>query len=151
MANLSDFFSDELKQENANNNLKIGAVIIRHETLTTPPKIKRSIIVGFSRDKAILASIFINSEINPNLFPTEESKELHLELNAIDRPYLTHTSYADCSRLHEHSIEDIKSSMVSNPASHLGELCESDLFKILGKIKSAKTISVRKKKEYGWL
>ena len=151
MQSLGDFFPNELREQNAENNLTIGAVIRRYETSTTPPKIKRSIIIGFDTNSVILAYIFINSEINPNLFPTEDSKNLHLELKVTDRPYLSHTSFADCSQLHEYSVDSLKALVTSDSSSHLGELSADDLSNILDKIKSAKTISNSKKRKFGLL
>ncbi len=108
MQNLGDFFSDELKEQLANDNFKVGAIIRRLDNSTTPPKIKRSIIVGFDTSKVFLAYVLINTEINPNLFPTQSLKDLHLELDTIGRSYLTHTSYVDCSQIKEEDAESIK-------------------------------------------
>lgn len=68
MQNFSDFFPDELKEQIANNNLKVGAVLRIPVSFTTPPKVKRLVIVGF----IALASVLINSEINPKNFQQKD-------------------------------------------------------------------------------
>lgn len=152
MQKLGDFFPNPLQTQLIDHRLKIGAVIRRYETTTTPPKIKRSIIVGLNVDKVVLAYIFINSEVNPNLFPTQDLKDLHLALAATnDRPYLSHNSFADCSQLHEENVESIKDLITNDAEAHLGELSENDLSTILTKIKTAKTISKNKKRKFNLL
>ena len=92
---LSDSFPDGFKKDFAQRNLKIGSVIRLYLGDTNPPKQKRFILVGQSYDKLLFAAIFINSEINPNIFPTQELKDLNLKLLASERDYLDHDSYAD--------------------------------------------------------
>ncbi|ACU05352.1 hypothetical protein Phep_3157 [Pedobacter heparinus DSM 2366] len=92
---LSDCFPEQFRQEFAERNLKIGSVIRVMVNDTNPPKEKRFILVGQSYDKLIFATIFINSEINPNIFPTQELRDLNLELLADSRSYLSHDSFAE--------------------------------------------------------
>ena len=53
----------------------IGTVIKAFLANTNPPKEKRFIIVGESYDHLFLACVFINSEINENVFRTETLKK----------------------------------------------------------------------------
>ena len=151
MQNLGDLFPDNLRVQLINDNFKVGAVLRRFEYLTIPPKIKRSIIVGFDSSKVILAYVFINTEINPNLFPTQVLRDLHLELDPRDRDYLSHTSHVDCSQIFEVDAESIKNMMMNDTELHLGELSVVDLSNVLEKIKNAKTISKNIKKKFGLL
>lgn len=68
---LSDSFPENFRKEFARRDLKIGSVIRVYVQDTIPPKEKRFILVGQSYDKLIFATIFINSEINPNVFLTQ--------------------------------------------------------------------------------
>ena len=95
----SEHFPESFRKEFASRNLKIGSVIRVYVNDTNPPKEKRFILVGQSFDKIIFASIFINSEVNPNVFHIQELKDLNLELSAKERAYLDHDSYADCSTI----------------------------------------------------
>ncbi len=73
---------------------------------TTPPKIKRLLIVGIE-NKNTIATIFINSEINPLVLNTVELQKLQYELTTINCPFLEHISYADCSKIKDRSYADI--------------------------------------------
>jgi hypothetical protein len=95
MQNLGDLFPDDLKDQFANDNFKIGAVLKYHVDSTNPPKYKRLIIIGFDNQKVFLASVFINSEINPNIFKSPQARNQHLELDANNRDYLDKTSFVD--------------------------------------------------------
>jgi hypothetical protein len=149
MPNLSDFFPDELKEQFANSHFNVGAVLRYHVDFTTPPKIKRFVIVGFDQQKIALASVLINSEINPNIFPTPELKALHLELEATNRDYLEHTSYVDCSQIIEQEVMTLKELLADDPSIHLGELDSKDLAVLLEKIRTAGTIPAKIKKKFG--
>lgn len=150
MQNFSDFFPDELKEQLANNNLKVGTVLRIPVSFTTPPKVKRLVVVGFDSENIALASVLINSEINPNKFPTQKMKDLHLELDGNNRDYLDHTSYVDCSQIREMEVTTIKSMLIEDPAICLGELDTADLTNVVDKIKTAYTISNKIKKKFGF-
>jgi hypothetical protein len=108
MQKFSDFFSPDLKRQFAEENLKIGAVLKYHVPFTIPPKTKRIVIVGFDNQKVALASVLINTEINPNKFSTPESRNLHLELDSEGRTYLDHTSFIDCSQILSKTFQPLK-------------------------------------------
>ncbi|WP_442588894.1 hypothetical protein ACSBL2_22940 [Pedobacter sp. AW31-3R] len=146
---LSDSFPEHLRQEFAQRNLKIGSVIRVYVQDTIPPKEKRFILVGQSYDKLIFATIFINSEINPNIFPQQELRDLNIELTTKDRAYLDHDSYADCSNIKKRNASWLLDIISIDPARVIGEVSEDDLKTIREKIKSARTISPALKKTFG--
>lgn len=146
---LSDSFPENFRQEFAQRNLKIGSVIRVYVKDTNPPKEKRFVLVGQSYDKLIFASIFINSEINPNVFPTQELRDLNLELTAGERPYLSHDSYADCSSIYKRDADWLLTIIGEDPAKIIGEVSGSDLKDIREKIKAARTITPAIKKTFG--
>jgi hypothetical protein len=148
MQSLGDFFPKETKEQLASENFKIGAVLRYHVDFTTPPKVKRLIIVGFDAEKVLFASVFINSEINPKVFPSKELQDLLIGLDADGRAYLTHPSFVDCSNLIEQDIASIKEQLTEFPDMHLGFLNEEDLDTVRSKIKKAKTIPLATKKKY---
>lgn len=149
MSSLGDAFPPDWRENLAKENLKRGAVIRIAVPDTTPPKIKILIVVGIEDGNALLATVFINTDINPNVFNTIELQKLQLELTKSNCPYLDHNSYADCSKIRERSYTDILEVIKKNPSSHLGELNEEDFKRVKALIKSSKTISVRLKKKYG--
>ena len=146
---LSDSFPEDYKKGFAQRNLKIGSVIRLYVGDTNPPKQKRFILVGQSYDKLLFASIFINSEINPNVFPTQELKDLNLQLIASERDYLDHDSYADCSNMQKRSAEWLLKIIGEDPSRVIGEVSDADMKEIRTRIKSARTIAPSIKKTFG--
>ena len=149
MENLGNFFSDELKNQWANDNLKIGPVLRLFDNETNPPKFKLWIIVGFDTEMLSCAQIYINSKINTNIFRTIEAQNLHLKLEAENRSYLTHDSYVDCSELEIRRVSEIRALIVEDAERHKGELADEDLADILLKLREAPTIETKIKKKYG--
>jgi len=148
---LGDLFPDSLKEKLASNQLKVGSVLRYHVDNTTPPKIKRMVIVGFDREVVFFVYVFINSDINPNMFPTPVLRDLHIELDPKGRTYLDHNSFVDCSKIREDNVEYIKSLLTIDSNIHIGNLSEDDCSNVLEKIRTAKTISVAQKRKYGLL
>ena len=146
---LSDSFPDGFKKDFAQRNLKIGSVIRLYVGDTNPPKQKRFILVGQSYDKLLFAAIFINSEINPNIFPTQELKDLNLKLLASERDYLDHDSYADCSNMQKRSADWLLKIIRKDPYRVIGEVSDADMKEIRARIKSARTIAPAVKKTFG--
>lgn len=149
MQSFGDFLPKETKEQLANENFKVGSVLKYHVDFTTPPKIKRVIIVGFDAERVLFASVFINSEINPKIFPSKELQDLHIAFDAVNREYLSHSSFVDCSNLIEQDIAAIKQKLSDSPDMHLGFLSEADLNEVQSKIKGAKTIALEIKEKYG--
>ncbi len=146
---IGDSFPKELKEEFSNRNLKAGCVIKCFVNDTNPPKEKRFIVMGVSYDKIALGTVYINTHINPNVFPTEELKQLHIPLESDNRDYLDHDSFVDCSKLYEKKLSEIKLIIEADVDSYLGELSPEDYKIIRDKIKISKNISVHVKKKFG--
>jgi hypothetical protein len=149
MQNLGDLFPDELKGQFADDNFKIGAVLKYHIGSTIPPKYKRLIIIGFDAHNMFMASVFINSQINPNIFRSPQARQQHLELDVNNRTYLDKISYVDCSQIKIEDTTAIKDLLVTNPSIHIGELSNSDLTDVLDKIKNSPTITPKEKRRFG--
>lgn len=146
---LSNLFPEEFKEDFAKRNIKIGTVIKVFVTDTHPPKEKRLILVGISYDKLLFASVFINSEVNTNVFNSQELLALNLVLEAKDREYLDHNSHVDCSEIKKRDAKWLYQLVLEKPERVLGEVSEIDLQQIKLRIKSAKTISPATKKTFG--
>lgn len=146
---LGDSFPDKFKSDFSERNIAVGKVLRIKVKDTKPPKIKRFVIVGFSEDKCTLASVYINSEINPNINWSLEQQELQLELTSDNRDYLSKTSYIDCSKLIIKDHKEISSIVEARSDSVLGEMNETDLKLVVEKLKSSRTIKGKIKKRYG--
>ena len=145
---LGDFFPDDKRNEFAESKLKIGSVIKADVKDTTPPKTKRFIIVGIDNANILLATVYINSEINPNIFNTRYLKDLQYNLEKKDREYLDHDSYVDCSNLKIKKVDEIIRILKNSPLAYLGELNDEDLNMVKEKIKNSRTISIKEKKDF---
>ncbi len=130
-------------------NIEVGQVLKMHVQDTTPPKEKRFIVIGFSPDETLLATVYINSNINERINWSAEQQALQVEFNSDGRNYLNKKSYIDCSKLTERKTEDIGSVIDSNPEAIIGYLSEADYERIAEAIRSAPTIKGKYKKKYG--
>ncbi|MCW5910350.1 MAG: hypothetical protein KIT62_04710 [Cyclobacteriaceae bacterium] len=149
MPPLGDAFPGEFRKKFAEINIRIGSVIKTFVTDTTPPKIKRFVILGISVDKLAIGTLYINSAINPNLFPTPELKNLHLKLEKQSRDYLDHDSFLDCSKIYEKEYEDLLAVLQNDTSCLIGQLSSDDLILVKRTVKEARTIPLRTKKKFG--
>lgn len=149
MATLGDFLPADWRESLANNNLKEGAVIRILVPDTTPPKTKLLIIISIEESRVLLASIFINTDINPNVLNTPDLESLQFPLLVERNQFLSHDSYADCSKITPRTYETVFNAVKNEPACHLGQLHDADFNSIRLLIKSTKTIPVRIKKQFG--
>lgn len=149
MSSLGSFFPDDMRRKLANENLKIGSILRLMVTDTVPPKIKRLIVVGMDTEKVMLATVFINTEINPYIFNSKELQELQLPLESQEHDFLDHDSFVDCSKIQERKLAIILEAMTQDPSIHLGLLPDVNLKTIRVAISKSKTIAIRIKKKYG--
>jgi hypothetical protein len=105
---IGDFFPQEYKDDHTDSIVVPGSVFRFYTEKTTPPKIKRFVILALNNDLAIVGMLYINSQINPNVFPTEELRSYHIPLDAEKCSFLDHDSYLDCSQILELPIDQIK-------------------------------------------
>jgi hypothetical protein len=141
--NLGDFFPDSFKEEFARKNLQIGSVLKLHIKDTNPAKEKRFTVVGKTTDGLCLATVFINSEINPFINFSPELQQLHCFFKANGREYLDHDSYVNCSTIYIRNHDELHEALE-------GLLNESDLQIIRSKIVSSPKIKGRDKKRFGF-
>ncbi|MGB0862194.1 MAG: hypothetical protein ACPGXZ_04715, partial [Saprospiraceae bacterium] len=63
---IGNLFPEDFQASRFNDKIKIGSVIKYFVKDTTPPKYKRMIVIGHSKDEITLATIYLNSELNTN-------------------------------------------------------------------------------------
>ncbi|TAG58975.1 MAG: hypothetical protein EAZ27_01130 [Cytophagales bacterium] len=151
MESLGNFFPHEVKKKFAINNLKPGSIFRLLVPDTTPPKEKFLILVGVESNNLLFASIFINSEINPNIFNSELLKSLHYQLKVENYSFLKRNSYADCSKITERKSEELMLILENNTQTFVETLNEIDFGNIKSILKSSTTINVVLKKKYGFI
>jgi hypothetical protein len=146
---IADLIPEELREGFAERNIQIGSVVKVYVTDTNPPKEKRLILVGVSWDKLHFASVFINTDINPNIFTSQELIDLNYEMKVENCDFLDHDSFADCSKLKGRPASWLHKLVKDDPNRILGMVSEEDLNGIRERIKSARTISKSEKRSFG--
>jgi hypothetical protein len=151
MTDLSDLFPQSFRDDFAERNIQIGSVIRVFVKDTTPPKVKYFIVIGFSDDKVLLGTVFINSAINQNVFNTEYLNGLNIPLDAQVYDFIDHNSFVDCSDIRERSVVEIKNLLSNDPECSKGVVSEETMKIILSTLANATTISLYKKIKFGVL
>jgi len=117
---------------------------------TVPPKEKRFVIVAITPDGVSLATVFINTNINPNVNFSQELKSLHILLSSEGRDYLNHDSFVDCTDLYEETVSVLTQAVKDDATCLLGKMDEEDLSKVHRLIMASPSIKKFKKKRYGF-
>jgi hypothetical protein len=146
---LGDSFPENFKSEFASRNIEIGTVLRLAVKDTTPPKIKRFIVIGKTMDGLSLASLYINSDINKNIHWCIELQNLQILLNCNDNEFLDNDSYVDCSKLVIREALEISNIIKENPSAVIGKLKEIDFKYILETVKNSTTIKGKLKNKFG--
>jgi hypothetical protein len=148
MSSFGSLFPDSVREDFSSRMIQPGSVFRIPVTNTTPPKTKRLVILAISGDKACAGCLFLNSQINPNVFSTARLRGLHLPLEADGREYLDHNSYLDCSDIKDMDLNGLKEIISRDPSQHIGKLNDTDLQTAKEKLKNAPTISKKQKEKY---
>jgi hypothetical protein len=146
-ASFTSKFSPPNKEKSLN--LPRGTVIRAHTSLTDPPKIKLFVVWGFEETKGKIGISFINTESIPLDDPILQKSQLFLP--SAGRPYLTHDSYLDCSRIYEEDLIDIKGIISEDPEAIKGKLSQEDLAEAEELIIFSPTVVTKLKKRYGFI
>lgn len=128
--------------------VKVGAVIRAFVEDTTPPKIKRFIVVGINEPESKVAIVYINSEYDPEKIPPHLQGS-HTMVETKHCPFLDYDSFVDCSDLREKGLDKIKKSLNKNPSIQIGTIPAQQLDNIMLILKKSKIISTHDKKRFG--
>lgn len=147
--NLGILLPQEIKDDFARRNIELGKTLLIEIPDFNISYKKYLIIVATSN--SYIAGVVINTEINLNFAWSEEVKKLHLPIKQQEHPFLKYDSFVDCSKLHKRLIAEICDAIKENPSMVIGNVTESFLRTLQITITHAKTISVKDKKEFGFL
>jgi len=126
--------------------IKIGSIIsINFDNIDHP---KWNIILDITDDMLLVASVFINSEINFNHINTDELKGLQYEINKENFNFLDHDSFVDCSKIFVKSYSEFKNVLINNANKKKGDLQENDIENIIELVKKSKNIERKHKKKF---
>ncbi len=146
---LGDKFPQKFKEEYAERNIKPGAVLRCHVFDTNPPKIKRFVIIAIDETKCLLGTLYINSEINPNLFKSDYLKSLHVPIDSNGREYIDDDSYIDCTQIYIKDLNTINELLTNEPESLLGEISNTDFNIVIKNLIRTTTIPKNTKTKFG--
>lgn len=96
-------------------------------------KPKRFVIIGYSDDGRVLASLLVNTRINERMFARIAPYQ-HL-VKAADNDYLDHDSYVDC-----YTVREFSSERVLESAEYLGHIKDDDLAECLEHVRQSPAI-----------
>ena len=148
---LADAFPDAIRSDFSKRNIKPGSVFKTWSCETNPPKCKIFIIIGVRDDHALVASLYVNTSINPNVNFNEYMKSLHILLKQIEYPFLQYDSYLDCAHLIEKDKNTLQDELTKDIKTLVGEIQEPQLSHIINLVRSARTIETKKKRLYGFI
>jgi|GEM_PF-3131273 len=146
---IGDALPYEQRKTLADLNFRAGSVFKFYDPIAK--KEKRLILIGIRYDRIMVAFLRINTEINAHLFPTEALKNEHLilEYDEALRPFLTHTSYVNCSIFLEQKADILYNMLIEKPGIHIGVLDNNDLTNIKHKVATSRLLSSSQKKNFG--
>lgn len=150
MSKLGDFFSDDLRKNFSQRNVKVGSVLKLKVEDTKPPKVKFFIIIGQNIEGFSLATLYINSDINFNVNFSQDLIDLQVPISKEDYNFLEHNSYVDCSKLMFKDREEIESILSRRPEAFVDELNNKQISYLKEVIKKSTTIKGKIKKRYGF-
>ncbi len=148
MSSLGSLFPVSIRNDFSIRQIEPGSVFRIHVDTTTPPKVKRLVVLAISGDNICVGYLFINSQINPNYFSTARLRALHISLLASEQDYLDHDSYLDCSDIKNMNFNELKDIISQNPQQYIGKLSNTDIETAKNIVKNAPTISKTQKEKY---
>jgi len=131
--------------------IKQGDIIYAQvdEISTDHPKF--FIIAAITPNKKEVAAVFINKDININVFPTTELQALHHPIVRTNYSFLTLDSWVDCSDFTEFDFEEADEYVSLNPQNTRGKLKKTDLEQVLALLGNPNNnISPKRKLKFGF-
>lgn len=95
------------------------------------------IVVGISRDRVFLCSIFINSNIHPSIMIKQHLLELQIPLKKQNNNFLKHDSFANCSTHIQMESESLSKWIADNSCKVIGSINKIDLTSIVDALKNS--------------
>lgn len=115
-------------------------------------KEKMFIIVGYDEEKHNLGLVFINSQINANVYATPDKKSQHHILKENTHPFLNYDSYVDCNSIEPVSSESVLTIVQQSSSPDevvIGRIRDSDMEEIKSLLLTSRTLSQKEKRRYG--
>ncbi|MGV8096734.1 MAG: hypothetical protein AB2L24_33170 [Mangrovibacterium sp.] len=107
-----------------------------------------NIVLDITEDKYLVASVFINSEINFKYINSQELAALQYYLDTESFNFLDHNSVVDCSKIFVEPYEKYKIVLLKNAVRKKGNLSNDEVDKICQLVRKSKNITIKDKKKF---
>lgn len=148
--NLGDLLPEDQSLLLAQKLLIPGCIIRAFVKDTNPPKIKYYVVLGNINDGLLLASFYINSNLNGTILRNPVLCDLQHLIRKSNYNFLSHDSYVDCSKLNQHSYEEVLKQVSNNPAIVVGQIVQDDFSTMIEMMKRSPNISRMHLRELGF-
>lgn len=148
MPTLGELFPKSSRQSFSTRHVIPGSVFRVHTDKVTPPKIKIFVILAVKSEMLCVGSLFVNTAINENCFPTQELQNLHMPLPRNRFDFLQHDSFLDCSQIKEMGLDWLFRQIENDPSIFVGTLDERILNSAINIVRESPTISPRDKRKF---
>lgn len=136
-----DFDNDIIDQK-----ITIGSVIsIDIDGINHP---KWNIILDFTNDMCLVASVFINTNIYFKIINNKELEELQYHIDIEKIPFIEHNSVIDCSKVFIEPYEKYKAALINNAVRKKGELPKDEIDNVVNLLRKSKEITRKTKKKF---
>jgi hypothetical protein len=146
---LSDLFDEEFMKNYANSKVDLGTTLLLEIKSFNINHRKFAIIMAEADDT--VAMLIINSEINPNVFPSTYLQSQHVEIPvAGHEDFLDYNSFIDCTKFHLKPRQEVVDFISSNPQDVYNvtdEVCRS----IVNMVTHSRLITPAEKRKFGFL
>lgn len=127
MGKLGDILSQDKQELIYKKTVNVGDVFLKNFDGISHKKY--FIVVGMSKDKITICSVFINSEINQYVKTRKPHLiRLHVPLSKQNNNFLKYDSYGDCSAIIPSTVEKISEQIARKECQIIGNIFEKDLF-----------------------
>ena len=136
---LGDLLGSADKSKLFKKSLSIGDVFLKEFEGIEHPKF--FIVVGLSKDKVYLCSIYINSRIHPSVMKRQHLLELQIPLRKQNNPFLKYDSFANCSTHIPMKSESLSNWITDDSCKVIGSIFKKDLNLIIKTLKESGLMS----------
>jgi len=125
---LLDYFDNESKNKLTKESINQGNVYLKDFDEATHKKL--FIIAGTDKQKLLICSVFINSEIHPAIFNKPKQLNLQVFIKKLNNNFLKHDSFANCAYPIKLDGEEISKQIQDGTCKYKGMINMSDLLEI---------------------
>lgn len=147
MSSLGDLLRDDTRKALISSQIQPGAVFLIYDQKAQ--KDKFIVILGVDSSNLIVGSLYINSEINPNVIRTEEQKSLQFKIKSSDYPFLKHNSYIDTAAIQKREQGGLVEVLFKKNGRLRGQIDRNDFDNLRSIMSLSRIISTADKRDFG--